>query len=102
MLALIINLFKIRLIAYRLSFATKRPPPRGQEGIGPWEQIVRSMSFIGVATNIGLAVFVLEPLRDLPLSQRCVYFLAAEHSMLFLKLAIMFAVGDKSDAEELI
>jgi len=53
-----------RLLAYKLSYAYQRPDPRGEEGIGAWEEIIAVLSYMGVTMNCYIGVFVYEPIAS--------------------------------------
>lgn len=102
LLALLSNLVQIRLIAYRLSFANQRVPPRGQEGFGAWADIVQVITFVGVLVNVGEAAFVMKPFRGLPPPNKLTWFLLFEHLLLMLKLFITAAVPSIADNQKFI
>ncbi|CAE8651231.1 unnamed protein product [Polarella glacialis] len=100
-----------KLVAYKICYAHQRPVPNGCEGIGSWEYIISTLSYIGVFVNAYIAVFVF-PLTDgIDLSKNMFHvsvnsftekiflFLVAEHAMLLVKLLIDAAFGDKSTAQ---
>jgi uncharacterized membrane protein YhaH (DUF805 family) len=102
LLALLSNLVQIRLIAFRLSFANQRVPPRGQEGFGAWADIVQTITFVGVLVNVGEAAFVMKPLRGLPMSNKLCWFLLFEHILMMVKGFITVAVPSIADNQKFI
>jgi len=57
MLALLTNLIKYRLIAYRQLCVMQRVYPTGSEGIGAWLDIFRGVCQLAMMCNAGLAIF---------------------------------------------
>mmetsp|Transcript_41200 Transcript_41200/g.74602 ORF Transcript_41200/g.74602 Transcript_41200/m.74602 type:complete len:741 (-) Transcript_41200:52-2274(-) len=88
-----------KLVAYKICYAHQRPDPNGCEGIGSWEHIIATLSYIGVFVNAYIAVFALPLMNDLELTTKIIIFIAAEHGMLLVKLLIDAAFGDKSTAQ---
>ena len=54
LIALLNNLFMLRLRAYKVCYTTQRPLSHKSSGIGVWEDILQIMSVIGVLTNLAL------------------------------------------------
>ncbi|CAE8627112.1 unnamed protein product, partial [Polarella glacialis] len=98
-LCFVTNFMYNKLIAYKICYAHQRPKPVGCEGIGSWEYIISVLSYIGVFVNAYIAVFALPLMNDLELTEKIIIFIAAEHGMLFVKLLIDAAFGDKSTAQ---
>mmetsp|Transcript_27546 Transcript_27546/g.44191 ORF Transcript_27546/g.44191 Transcript_27546/m.44191 type:complete len:741 (+) Transcript_27546:113-2335(+) len=88
-----------KLVAYKICYAHQRPDPNGCEGIGSWEHIIATLSYIGVFVNAYIAVFALPLMNDLELVTKILIFFAAAHGMLLVKFLIDAAFGDKSTAQ---
>ena len=57
LLALLRNMFKFRLLAYRMANVIRSAETRGQDDIGAWSDIIQVISGFAVICNVGLAVF---------------------------------------------
>jgi len=102
LIALLSNLIQLRLFAFRLSYASQRPNPKGQEGFGAWADIVQFIMFVGVICNVGIGVFVLKPFRTYDMGTKLVYFVVAEHLCILGKLCISNMVPAVADYQQLI
>lgn len=60
LLALMMNIFEIRVDSYKLCNLTKRPFPMLANSIGYWEIILRSISTMGALTNTGIMIFTID------------------------------------------
>eukprot|EP00397_Hematodinium_sp_SG-2012_P018370 GEMP01018815.1.p1 GENE.GEMP01018815.1~~GEMP01018815.1.p1 ORF type:complete len:651 (+),score=98.87 GEMP01018815.1:394-2346(+) len=87
------NLVEYRLIAYRMSYIVKRPHPLGADGIGAWLDIFKSISYLAIAVNCGLGVFAMLPFKAYDMKWKLIVFLAAEHALIFLKIAVESSIG---------
>jgi len=94
-------LFK-RMLAYKISYVHQRPSPFGSEGISAGEEMVWLLSWVGVVFNIYLVIFVSPLCSDFSFQTQILIFLAAEHSLLILKVVIDAALGEKSTAQRRI
>lgn len=96
-LALGCHIVEYRLTAYRMVNVNCRPFPRGAEGIGCWQTIFETLSIVAVAINVGIAVFVMHPMRDWDEAQELGAFLVLEHLMLGLGYMISSAIPDEPE-----
>ncbi|CAE8652158.1 unnamed protein product [Polarella glacialis] len=80
--ALFFNIVQYRLMAFRMTAVTRRPSPRGAEGIGSWMTIFQAISLLAVATNVGMAVVAMWPIREMPQFHELIYFIVLEHIFL--------------------
>jgi hypothetical protein len=101
-LALVTNLVKVRLLAYRFAYLTQRTEPNGQEGIGAWATIVEIVSVVGVVCNAGLMVFELEPMKSLDGAKKLALFIGIEHLMLVVQRVIVSARPPKTLSQTLV
>lgn len=95
-LALISNMFELRLLAFKMAYVMQRSDPRGQEGIGAWQHIIQTVSVVAVIVNVGIAIFCMHPLRDLSLKAKLAIFICAENGMLLVQRLVEATVPDKS------
>jgi len=95
--ALLSQLVEYRLYAFRMTHVTCRPWPIGAEGIGMWEDIFRVLGSLAVATNIGLAVFVMKPMQQWRVQHQLAAFLVLEHAVVFLLEAIKASIPHEPD-----
>ncbi|CAJ1442289.1 unnamed protein product [Effrenium voratum] len=85
-----------QLLAYKYSFARKRAIPRGAEGIGSWNSILRFVAYAGVTCTCYIVVFVYN--IEAADTMRCTFlcFVISEHVLMLLKLAIGKFIGSKT------
>merc|ERR1712176_375235 len=76
---------------------TCRPMPEGCEGIGTWQVIFENISLAAIAINVGVAVFNMDPFRQLPMARKLIAFLVLEHAMLFLRGVVAMAIPDQPE-----
>jgi anoctamin-10 len=84
--------------AYKLCVGHRRPMPRKACSIGRWDTFLGYMSVMSVITNIALVIFVSpvgDELAHKSIGTKFLIFVAAEHSLLFLKNTVADAVPDK-------
>ncbi|CAE8676338.1 unnamed protein product [Polarella glacialis] len=88
--ALFCNIVQYRLMAYRMTAVTRRPSPlcQGAESIGSWMNIFQAISLLAVATNVGMAVVVMAPIRELPPFHQLIDFIVLEHIFLASRVFI--------------
>jgi hypothetical protein len=84
--ALLTSLLRTRIVAHRNALYLRRPLPRGSRGIEAWREMLVLTEVIAVVINLGFAIFVMKPLCDLSLDQKCVIFFVAEHVILAIKV----------------
>jgi len=101
-LSLIANLIEMKFLAYRMMDVMQRSEPRGQEGIGAWAGIIKTVSYVAVIANSGMAVFVMHPIRDRPLVQKLAIFILVEHVAFFSMFIIQAAIPDKGTSQTVI
>jgi hypothetical protein len=103
-LSLISNMIELRFLAFRMMNVMQRSEPRGQEGIGAWEGIIRTVSYVAVIANTGMACFVMHPIKDKPLAVRLALFIVVEHvaygSMFIIQSALPAKANLQTNIEE--
>lgn len=70
-----------RTMAWRLTHLTKRPYPKSSKGMGIWLQVLSAISYLGIATQMGTAIFLLHPMRTWHKSTKYILFLVSEHAL---------------------
>merc|ERR1712166_24920 len=88
------NIVEIRSDANKLTQVFQRPLARKVEDIGSWELILELMTFIAVATNIGLLWFTSSFGKSYSSLHRVWGFLLSEHVVILVKCALAFAIPD--------
>lgn len=56
-LALVNNLFEIRVDAWKITTQFRRMVPEKAQDIGAWQPILQGVAILAVATNVGLLLF---------------------------------------------
>lgn len=56
--AFIANVIEIRIDAYKLTRWSRRPVPARVPGIGAWNSILSTLSYIGIITNVCFLFFI--------------------------------------------
>merc|ERR1712187_927595 len=56
-LAFVCNILEMKLLAWRMVNVNQRPVPRGQNGIGIWNDIVKAICLLSILCNVALVVF---------------------------------------------
>lgn len=93
LLAYILNLFEIRVDAYKLCYLVRRPMPLKREDIGIWFYIIQAVAYVGIVTNVAIAIFTAH-IFDVSLEEKWVIFLVIEHGLLLFKFASSVAIPD--------
>lgn len=97
-LAYVSNYIEIRVDAWKLTMAKRRPMPRGAEDIGTWQDIMDSMSVISVVTNFAIICFasnILEHYTGKSNAQmKVMCFIVFEHIALAIKYSIKAIIDD--------
>ncbi len=98
-LALLNNLFEIRMDAYKLCKLTRKPTPRAVRDIGAWYAAFSLTSAISVMTNCALLAMdadVQAFMPDATQLQWVLLFVGIEHAFLFVRMAIDELIPDVS------
>ena len=88
------NLIEIRSDANKLVRVYQRPQARAVEDIGTWETILEILTYISVATNVGLVWFTTSFGRQYSTSTQVWGFVVTEHVFLLIKVWIAWAIPD--------
>jgi len=86
-----------RLLAYRMTNVTCRPPPRGSMGIGAFQSVIEVVSLCALTANVGIVVTLMLPYRSWPMAKQLGMFIAAEKGVLLLRTLISFLIPDDPD-----
>jgi len=89
------HLLEYRLLAFRTTHVTCRPWPTGADGIGLWDDILNFLGFVAVTSNIGIAIFVMNPMQMWRLEHQLAAFLILEHALLFIREGIRASIPDE-------
>lgn len=95
-MALVNNVCEIRVDAFKLITATRRPDPRGAQDIGTWGTIIDLMGSIAMVTNVALVFFTSHrTTAHLSSHERLILFVCVEHGLILLKYILMMVVDDE-------
>merc|ERR1719316_1846749 len=98
---LLTTMFEARLLAHRICCNLQRPFPQGAQGIGTWQSVLEVMTLAGCLMTVSFATFVMKPIRDRPLWDKFIIFVASEHVLLLLNLFVRAKFpGTPPDAHE--
>lgn len=92
-LAYILNVIEYRIDAFKLCHLVRRPYPQPAENIGIWYYIIQSIAYIGIVTNVAIAIFTAH-IFDTSLESKWVIFLIIEHALLLFKFALSSYIPD--------
>lgn len=93
LLAWILNIFEVRVDAYKLCYLVRRPYPQPTETIGIWFYIIQALAYIGIVTNIAIAIFTAH-IFDVNLENKWLLFLLIEHALLLFKYMLSSYIPD--------
>ena len=93
LLAYILNIFEIRVDAFKLSYLVRRPYPQPAEDIGIWFSIIQIVAYIGIVTNVAIAIFTAH-IFDVDLASKWLLFLLIEHALLLFKYMLSSYIPD--------
>eukprot|EP00656_Telonema_subtile_P014834 TRINITY_DN17676_c0_g1_i3.p1 TRINITY_DN17676_c0_g1~~TRINITY_DN17676_c0_g1_i3.p1 ORF type:complete len:545 (+),score=179.80 TRINITY_DN17676_c0_g1_i3:143-1777(+) len=94
LMGLVNNAVELRSDSNKLVQVFQRPMARLVEDIGTWETILDLMTYISVATNVGLVWFTSEFGVQYSAVSRVWGFLITEHVLMVIKCAVAFAIPD--------
>ena len=84
-LALLENLIRMRLSAWKLCSFARRPFVELVEDVGLWSELMDTMGMLGTVVNVAVFVFSSNSFEKFPLPQKFLIFLAAEQTLLVYK-----------------
>jgi hypothetical protein len=93
-LALLVNIFEVRVDAFKLCYLTRRPYPAPANSIGEWERVIGIVSILGTLTNTGIIVFTSDIFRLNTYKEKILYFLVIEHILIFFKIILARIIPD--------
>ena len=87
-LAMVENMLKLRLSAWKLCSLARRPFPELVEDVGMWMQLMDTMGVLGFIVNTALIVYASDSFDSYTLTQKTLIFLVAEQSLLVYKILL--------------
>jgi anoctamin-8 len=93
LLAYILNLFEIRVDAWKMCYLTRRPFPKRAQDIGIWFSIIQCIAYAGIITNVAIAIFTAH-VFDTDLSNKWLIFLILEHCLFLFKYLLSLMIPD--------
>lgn len=93
-LALFVNIFEVRVDAFKLCHLTRRPYPAPANSLGEWERIIYFISVLGTLTNTGIVVFTSDIFHLNTYKEKMLYFLVIEHTLLLIKIIVARIIPD--------
>eukprot|EP00658_Telonema_sp_P-2_P037187 TRINITY_DN2676_c0_g1_i6.p1 TRINITY_DN2676_c0_g1~~TRINITY_DN2676_c0_g1_i6.p1 ORF type:complete len:359 (-),score=116.54 TRINITY_DN2676_c0_g1_i6:235-1311(-) len=94
LMGLVNNLVELRSDSNKLCRVYQRPQATPAEDIGTWENILDIMTYIAVATNVGLVWFATSFRDDYGETTRVWGFVVTEHVAVMIKIWIAWAIPD--------
>lgn len=91
------SFLQIRIDAWKLCQAVRRPLPRQAEDIGVWEDMLRVLAYAGVLYNVALVFFTGSYLVDVTWEMRWVCFILAEHACVAAKFCVEALADEATD-----
>jgi hypothetical protein len=92
--ALITNIVKTRISAYKLFTYYQRPIPKGAQDIGSWQGIYSFISTIAVITNGALICFTMDVIKHFSLFGRSWIFIGFQWTLIFAQFLIAYIIPD--------
>eukprot|EP01132_Coremiostelium_polycephalum_P002708 gene2708-3359_t len=99
-LALINNVFEVKIDAFKLLYSMRRPMYQGSKGIGYFYQFLAIMGIVSLITNALLIGFTFPTLLYFTENRYLILWIAVilEHIILFIKFIISYVVPDETRA----
>jgi anoctamin-10/anoctamin-7 len=92
---------QIRIDAWKLCQAYRRPLPKSVEDIGTWQDMLDVLSTLAVIFNFGLIFYTGHYLEDVTWEFRWIIFIFCEHAAFVLKYALDVAIPDQPPEVEM-
>lgn len=92
--SLLVNIFEIRVDAFKLCYLTRRPYPAPANSLGEWEKIIFFISILGTLTNTGIIVFTSDIFHLNTYKEKMLYFLIIEHALIIIKIIVARIIPD--------
>ena len=94
-IAFVNNFLEIRLDMSKLCIERRRPPPRGAEDIGRWEDILEFMGYFSLFSNMIIIIFHGHfSWIELQYSSKLIMFIIAEHALILSKWGFGYFIGE--------
>ena len=97
LLALLENLIKIRLSAWKICFLYRRPFVELVEDVGLWSSLMDTMGAVGLVVNVALIVFTSNSFIHYPVEVKFIIFLSAEQFLLIYKTILTWCIPCPSE-----
>jgi len=97
LLGFVCHMIEYRLLAYRMTHVTCRPMPRGSEGIGCWQSVFETISQCAITINVGLGVFVMDPIASKSFGEKLIYFIVAQNGLSALRAFVGIMIPDEPE-----
>ena len=94
LLALLNNMVELRSDAIKLCYYHQRPMSERGEGMGMWQGIINTATFVAVTTNCAYIFFIMDLTSGLSMTLRVWLFFLSEHVIYLLKLMIETSIPD--------
>ena len=94
LLALANNLLEVRVDAIKLCLFLRRPEATQAADIGSWETIMSYMCNVAVLTNAALVFFTSTSFSEFDMTQKLLFFFAAQHVLFIAKATLEFMIPD--------
>eukprot|EP00928_Gymnodinium_smaydae_P048635 TRINITY_DN32533_c0_g1_i1.p1 TRINITY_DN32533_c0_g1~~TRINITY_DN32533_c0_g1_i1.p1 ORF type:complete len:878 (-),score=193.86 TRINITY_DN32533_c0_g1_i1:176-2755(-) len=92
---------QMRVDAWKLTKAMRRPYPRRAPKTWVWLRLTEQLVLMGVITNIGLVVFCVEPLSTYTLSHQCIALFVLVTFAVVFRIMLSWMFPEESEDEEL-
>eukprot|EP00746_Dinoflagellata_sp_MGD_P004810 gnl/MRDRNA2_/MRDRNA2_109293_c0_seq1.p1 gnl/MRDRNA2_/MRDRNA2_109293_c0~~gnl/MRDRNA2_/MRDRNA2_109293_c0_seq1.p1 ORF type:complete len:851 (+),score=96.41 gnl/MRDRNA2_/MRDRNA2_109293_c0_seq1:48-2600(+) len=87
--ALVTSIIHMRCMANRNCHVLKRPLPVCTSGIGGFQVLMDHIEVMAVVVNLGMAIFAMHPLRDLPMNIKWLIFVGLQYFMCLMKVVLL-------------
>ena len=94
LLALANNLLEVRVDAIKLCLFLRRPEATQAADMGSWEKIMGYMCNVAVLTNAALVFFTSTSFSDFNMTEKLLFFFAAQHVLFIAKATLEFMIPD--------
>lgn len=103
MIAVIAAVFfaiRLRVDAWKLCVVYRRPYPEKEAGIGDWLNVIKTLTWIGMASNIAIICLQLKWPNGEELSwhSKFIAFFAVEHFCIFVRVVVCSLIEEESSA----
>ena len=93
-MAFVSSFVQLRIDAWKLCQAHRRPQPKTAEDIGVWQDMLEIISVLSVVFNFALLFFTSTYLKDVTWEFRWIMFIIVEHACFILKFVLSVIIDD--------